>query len=107
MIQEAESGDQGVERRGKGGEKEARERGRRFRGLGSISLKQKVFFVADIWHSDIFISQDIGYIYGKIGSEISWQRIIVENCAAIDKPESKFRDPPTKRNDQKSRSATM
>lgn len=26
MIQEAESGDQGVERRGKGGEKEARER---------------------------------------------------------------------------------
>ena len=28
MIQEAESGDQGVERRGKGGEKEARERER-------------------------------------------------------------------------------
>ena len=46
MIQEAESGDQGVEGRGKGGKR--RERGRRFRGLGSISLKQKAFFVTDI-----------------------------------------------------------
>ena len=45
MIQEAESGDQGVEGRGKGGAKEASEReserGRRFRGPGSISLLAK------------------------------------------------------------------
>ena len=80
MIQEAESEDQGVEGRGKGGAKEARERPE-IQGSGIyFTFRQKVFFVTDIWHSDIFISEDIGYIYVKIGADISKQRIIVRNC---------------------------
>ena len=48
MIQEAESGDQGVEGRGKGGAKEARERPEIQRTGIDFTFRQKVFFVTDI-----------------------------------------------------------
>ena len=48
MIQEAESGDQGVEGRGKGGAKEARGRPEIQGSRINFTFRQKVFFVTDI-----------------------------------------------------------